>query len=347
MSLFVLAAGGMLLAALAFVLVPLLRGRRAGNPQARLLPAAALLIALPALAALLYVTQGGSRLPASGADELPPVAEMVASLERRLAEEPRDLDGWLMLGRSYVVLQRYADAARAYGQAYDLSGGRDAAVITAYAETLALEDADALEGRAGELFDHALELEPSDPKALWYGGLAAWARGDLAAARDRWTRLRALGPPPAVDELLADRLAEIDQLSGVPAPDVPGDAPSGAAAAPAEPGVALSIAVDPSLRGRLEAGGTLYVIARAEGAGGPPLAVVRRSAAELPLTLQLTDADAMLPGRRLSDHARLSLTARVSASGEPLPASGDLAGEASWRSGQAGPVELTIDRVIP
>ena len=346
MSLFVLGAGCMLLAALAFLLVPLLRGQPANTARARLLPAAAVTIALPVLAVLLYAGLGENRWPTGDADSLPSVDEMVASLERRLEDEPRDLDGWLMLGRSYFMLQRYADAARAYGQAYELGDHNDPAVITAYAEALVLEDAAMLEGRAGELFDRALELAPSDPKALWYGGLAGWARGDFAVARDRWSRLRALGPPQAVDELLAQRLADIDRQSGIPQAAAAA-APAGAPASPAGPGVSLSIDVDPALRDRLEPGGTLYVIARAEGARGPPVAVVRRSAAELPLSLRLTDADTMLVGSSLSDHASLTLTARVSASGEPLPSSGDLFGESAWRSGQYGTVELTIDRVVP
>ncbi|MBA3563340.1 MAG: hypothetical protein H0W33_04930 [Gammaproteobacteria bacterium] len=341
---FWIVAGCMLLVALIFILVPLWRSRLPGA-RARMVTGIALTISVPALALLLYAALGTSRWEESG--DLPSVEAMIGALEARLANEPRNLDGWLMLGRSYVVLQRFVDAARAYGRAYELSDGQDVEVITSYAEALALSDSTALEGSAGELFAAALAIAPNDPKALWYGGLSAYARGELQTARERWSRLRELAPPAAVDELLVERLDEIDQRLGVTAA-LEAAAASGADSRPDAGGLKLHISLDPALAARVEPGDVLFVIARETSAeGGPPVAVVRRSASELPLSVRLTDADAMLPGRALSDFAELQLVARISLGGQALPASGDLFGEADYRSGQAEPVELSIDRVVP
>lgn len=322
----------MLLAAVACVLVPFWRSRRDGA-RSGFVTGTALAIALSALAVVFYASLGTSHWEESS--DLPSVEQMVGTLETRLANEPRDLDGWLMLGRSYLVMQQFAEAAHAYSRAYELTGGRDAGVVTSYAEALVLSDAAELEGRAGALFAAALEIVPNDAKALWYGGLSAYARDDLQTAHERWSRLRSLAPPEAVDELLAERLAEIDERLG-------------AAADTQAKGLELRVSLDPALAVRVDPDAPLFIIARdASSEGGPPVAVVRRSASELPLSVRLSDTDAMLPGRMLSDFAELELVARIALSRQALPGSGDLFGEANYRRGAAGPIELSIDRVVP
>ncbi|CAN5308231.1 hypothetical protein BH24PSE2_BH24PSE2_10860 [soil metagenome] len=331
-------AGIMLLAALMFVLVPLWR-TRAPLDRTRLSSALMLGLALPLLALLLYGLLGTHE---NQDDDLPSVEEMVAALEARLVQAPDDVDGWLMLGRSYLVMQRFAEAARAYGRANALTSGQDPNVLAAWGEALVLGDSAALQGRAGALFAAALEIAPNDRRALWYGGLVAYARGDLRLARERWTRLRALAPPAAVERLLADRIEEIDQRLGQPEVAGPDSEPAGGEA---DDGVVLRIGIQPELAARVDPQAPLFVIARA--GPGPPVAVARRRAGELPLKITLSDADAMVPDRVLSDFDELELIVRVALSGAALPVSGDLFGEKRFRSGQPEPVELIIDRVVP
>jgi hypothetical protein len=90
---------------------------------------------------------------------------------------------------------------------------------------------------------------------------------------------------------------------------------------------------------------TLFVIAR-RGEGGPPLAVQRRSVGNWPQSVRLGDADAMLPGIQLAS-GPLKLIARISASGQPVAASGDLYGEVGYDFASAHPAKITIDRIVP
>ncbi|MBN1238312.1 MAG: c-type cytochrome biogenesis protein CcmI, partial [Gammaproteobacteria bacterium] len=89
----------------------------------------------------------------------------------------------------------------------------------------------------------------------------------------------------------------------------------------------------------------LFIFARAPN-GGPPVAVIRESAASLPGEFVLSDANTMLPGRSLADFPELNLVARVSASGQPTEQPGDLYAEQSYRPGGEGTVDLVIDRVV-
>ena len=131
-----------------------------------------------------------------------------------------------------------------------------------------------------------------------------------------------------------------------PAMTVP--TPSAATNAPATSGktIALRVELAPALKSRLQPDAALFVLAR-NPAGGPPVAVVRRTASELPFALTLTDQNVMTPGMTLGMFDELTLVARVAFTGRPTATSGDLFGEVRYdfRGGQ--PVRLIIDRVVP
>src|SRR5262249_22827626 len=111
---------------------------------------------------------------------------MVARLARKLEKNPTDLDGWLMLGQSYTVLQEYPLAVRAFQRADRLSGGKSARALAGEAEALALGDESELDNRAARLIDQALAIEPDSGQALFLGGAIAERHGDLPLARARF-----------------------------------------------------------------------------------------------------------------------------------------------------------------
>jgi cytochrome c-type biogenesis protein CcmH len=89
------------------------------------------------------------------------------------------------------------------------------------------------------------------------------------------------------------------------------------------------------------------VFAREPGQGGPPLAVKRLTVAAIGTQVELSGADSMVPGRALTKGQKVSITARVAFSGQPLPTSGDLSGELSYEVGRDGVRELVIDKITP
>lgn len=282
----------------------------------------------------------GTNVDSSGDTTMPSVAEMLPGLRERLEREPDDIKGWRILGRSYATLNRYSEAAEAYKRAYELTKGEDADVLAEYGEAMILNDRSTITGEAGDLIEKALVLNPANPKALYLGGMKSNIAGDTETARLRFTRLLAMAPPeavPAIEQILA----EIGDGPTAPAP------PTASVDDPA-PGIQLSLSVAPELASRLSASSPLFVFARPAGvSAGPPLAVVRRQAGELPLTLELTDRDAMLPGTKLSSFESLQLVARVSFGGTPQAQSGDLFGELEYHSAQGGDLSLVIDKVVP
>jgi cytochrome c-type biogenesis protein CcmH len=368
-STFLVLAALMAGAAILVVARPLLRDHLDERPA--LVTAVVFGLVLPLAAAGLYQRFSNYSWDpnpvAIGADGTPDVNQMLARLEGRLEEHPDDVAGWTMLGRSNLVLKNYPKAVAAFERAYQLTGGRDAEVDASLAEALAMAGGQSITTRGVALIEEALAADPKNPRALWYGGLVARDQGKPELARERWLAILDLGPPPDVARVLAGQITAIDRELKRPVDPrlvamaaTAGDAgaatggdearPAGrnGAAANAGPVVRLHVTVAAALGSRVDGQGTLFVYAQDPDRPGPPLAVKRFAPGQsLPLDVELSTADAMLPSRTLASVRTVLLVARYSRSGQPMKSSGDLYGEQRLDLGGAAPVNLTIDRVVP
>lgn len=285
---------------------------------------------------------------------------MLSQLEEKLQQHPQDVTGWMLLGRSNAALARYPNAVKAYQHAYDLTAGEDVDAVVGLAEALVMVDEASLGGRAGELFERALAKAPNNPKALWYAAVGALRSGNLPLARERLQLLLAQEPPPELRTVLERQIQDLDQQLGQ-SERAGGQAPAsvGAGAQSAAPGQApaaagqqrvirVSVTLAPEIRQRLSGPLTLFVLARDPAAPGPPLAAQRRSSSEIPLTLELTESDAMMPTHSIANAARVEVVARLSQSGTPQARSGDFFGSADYDfSKDTGPLSIVIDRTVP
>jgi len=359
MNTFLVVAAVMAAIAAAAVAVPLFRDR-----QSRLLGISAAVIIIGAAAGLYPLWSNWdwhAPPPSAAAPAGPDVVAMVAKLEKKLQDQPDDLTGWLMLGRSYLALERMDDAIVAYDHAHRLDA-KSADADLGLGEAMSLRAGGNITPPAADLFEAAIVLTPDNPKALLYGGFAAAVRGDTALARSRWLALKGMNPPPQIADMLDQRIAELGPAGGAGAAGAAGAAnaaPSGTnagtnasgAGTSAQPGglgpaeVTVNISIAPQLKTRLTSEAPLFLFAREPGSRGPPLAAKRLTGTAIGTQVHLTPADSMLPGHALVSGQRVSITARVSFSGQPTPAAGDLYGELSYDVGHDGVRDLVIDRV--
>jgi cytochrome c-type biogenesis protein CcmH len=267
--------------------------------------------------------------------------EAVASLERKLQAEPANEEGWVLLGSSYLNLNRPADAANAYKRAAELSGGRNLAARLGVAEAQIVQDPASITGTAGTEIEAVLQAEPGNPKALWYGGLLSLARGEPARARERWEALLELSPPAEIRQIIENQLAQVDPQAAPAVASSPASPPPSAAT------IGVTVSLDKALQARVSPSAPLFIFVRDAQAAGPPLAVIRRRADQLPLSLQISDTDIMMPGRSLAGLEAATLVARIANGGDPIAKPGDVYGEAKWdRSKNSGALPIVIDRVV-
>lgn len=336
---FIVIAAAMVCAVSALFWMPLLSRRRAAPRSAW--TAIAVLGVLLAGTALLYgrfSNWNWSQAQTAAADGSP--QSMVATLARRLARHPDDLNGWLLLGRSYSVLEETPLAVRAYERANELGKGENVDALLGLAEALISQDDSQLAGRAGQLVEKALTLSPQSPKALFYGAAAAIQRKQLPLARQRFTQLLAENPPENVRPIIQQQISAIDQALGTAGQANP---PVGAGDA-ARVRIAIALAPTVKLSNRLEP--SLFVFVRDPRAAGPPLAV-KRLEAHFPQTVELSSADAMLAGHGMQVGQDVEIVARISSSGGPLARTGDPFGSVAYHVAGTGSVSIVIDRLTP
>ena len=171
----------------------------------------ALAVAVPASALALYLHLGSPSAPdqplagrpapaqqaaPAGGEEAPDVSGMIDRLAERLTEDPEDLEGWRMLGRSYRVMDRFAESADAYLRAVKLSERRGDTLVD-YGEALALVAEGHVAGPARAVFEEALGKVPDDPRPRFYIAIAQTQEGDLDGALQSWVDLEAVSPPDA------------------------------------------------------------------------------------------------------------------------------------------------------
>jgi cytochrome c-type biogenesis protein CcmH len=295
--------------------------------------------------------------------------ELAADLRARLATDPKALDGWRLLGRAELARGRPDAAREAFERALALAPD-DAQARVDLADAMAQAQGAVLEGRPIELIREALKLDARNPKALALAGAYEVSRRDYAAAIGLWTRLLEVLPADSeqakqvagfVADLKAGRAPQVGPRDAAPQA-APGGAPppataAGAAAAPAVAGgpgaLRGRIELERRLEGRPRPDDTLFVVARTiDDTGrpvGPPVAVLRARAGDLPLEFTLDDRMAMSPAARLSAVApgtQVVVLARVSRSGEAGAKPGDLQGASAPVRPGASDLRVLIDTVV-
>jgi len=193
--------------------------------RAALIGAVAVLV--PAAAVVMYLGLGRpdapdeplagreQRMQAADGERQAGLGEAAVQLAKRLQQTPDDLDGWLLLARSYLSLERFDAAAETYRRAYELSGRR-ADVGSAYGEALALAADAVITDQAQAVFEGVLATDPSDPKAHYYLAMQKAQQGDLRGAMQGWVDLARISPDGAPWlSILAEHLQRASEESGI------------------------------------------------------------------------------------------------------------------------------------
>lgn len=285
------------------------------------------LIAAPLLGVLVYSQLGRLDLldvrpepPAASAEVTPEIQAMIDRLADKMRQNPGDLRGWLLLGRSYQQIERYDQAVDAYAHAQQLAAD-NLDVQAFYAQAVGQAQGGDFTGEPAQTAAAILAKNPKHHTALWLAGVAAAQQGDAAAAIRHLQTLRDEFPADSpegqhLDKLLAD-------IKATPAPE---QNPAALPATGEQKSIRVNVTLSAALKAKAAADDTVFIFARAAAGPPMPLAIVRKHVKDLPLEVTLDDTMGMVQGMNLSAFDQLVIGARISKSGQALPKPGDLQG---------------------
>jgi cytochrome c-type biogenesis protein CcmH len=301
-----------------------------------------LALAVPLVAVAVYLAIGNPRgldPQQSAAHDAAQFEAMVDRLAAKLRENPDDVEGWKLLGRSYTALGRFPKAVEAYAKASERAP-RDAQLLADFADALAMTRGQSLEGEPARLVERALEADANNLKALALSGTIAYERQKYAEAAATWSRMLPLVPADSEDaRAIQQNVDEARKLAGIGAS--PKKQP-----AKGHAGVRGRVEISAKLKNAVKPDDTVFIFARAAEGPPMPLAALRAKARDLPLDFQLNDSMAMTQGLGVSAFPRIVVTARISKSGGVQSASGDLQGASKPVANDAQGVTVVIDTVV-
>ncbi|MBH0202403.1 MAG: c-type cytochrome biogenesis protein CcmI [Nitrospira sp.] len=333
------------------------------------LVALSLVLVIPAASGVLYWTLGNpaamthpavSSAAPNGPGDDPQMADslnqLIEQLRKKLEQNPNDGVGWGLLARSYMAMERYADAVPIFEKATKLDPD-NASLLADYADALGVHQGRKLEGRPEALIQKALKVDPHNVKALMLSGTLAYNRKDFARAAKEWEDAHAYLPPDDQEssEQLKASIAEAKRrLGGGPGMGMMVANPPMEQTKPAKPSapsgqpraITGKVVLGPNMAGKTLPD-TLFVFAK-DVAGPPmPVSIVRASKKDLPFTFRLDDSTSPMPSRKLSDIDTVVIVARLSRSGKAMAESGDLEGMSQPIKPGTENITVVIDRERP
>ena len=340
----------------------------------------ALFVPISAVALYLYLgTPNAQQLAAESAqpkvpltaDGKPDIEKLVTSLHDKLRKNPDNDQGWYMLGRSYMMMQRYDGAIESYENLYRLKP-EEPDVILMLADALSMKQQGKMAGRPEKLINEALARAPQNTTALWLSGMALEQEEKYQEAVDRWQLLRPLLNDDLEEQVQLDILIKRAQakLSDDAGTDVASSAKSAISANSAKTDsvvtqnsavtktavatekpattaakVILSVSLSDEFMAKVSPEDSVFVYAKAQTGPPMPLAASRLQVKDLPVKVTLDDSMAMMPQMKLSMFDTVIVGARISKSGNAVGVDGDLFVEQEQVS-QGDEVTLVINKIL-
>ena len=261
------------------------------------------------------------------------VEKMITEFAAKMEQDPTNLQGWAMLARSYRILGRNEEAAKAYERSGNFIDS-DPQLLADYADVLASNANGSFAGKPLKLINQALKLDPNNLLALWLSGTASYTAGNYKAAVQTWEKLAQQLPPGTEDvRSIEASIAEARAKGGLTSQ-----------ASLSTKGISGKIEIAADIKSKVKSGDVVLVIARKPGER-MPVAVLKTSVSEFPMSFSLTDALAMNPSSPLSQLSEASIEVRISKTGMAKPEVGDLISAPQTVKVGANNIRLVIDQV--
>lgn len=295
-----------------------------------------LMFSVPVLAASLYVYSGNPELidgakqqaaapsghASSQDDKLGTVEQMLEKLAAKLKENPDNAEGWFMLGRSYMSMNRYKEAVAALEKTNQLIPNNPV-IMLRYADALSMLRGGKISGKPFDLIKSAVAIKPDDPTGLWLMGMGYEEQGEYNKAISYWNLLLPLVKDEKSMNEVKSLIKRAQNKSGITISEN-SVATTIASEKKSITSLKVSVSIDKNQLKNVSMDDTVFIFATALNGPPMPLAVVHKKVKDLPLQVTLDDSMAMMPSMKLSSFIKVQVGARVSKSGNPVAESGDI-----------------------
>lgn len=355
-----------------------------GSNRGNIATITVLMLAIPLMAVSLYLWIGNTKgltpqpiseqqSPMSGSESESEsghqnFSSVLDSLIARLREQPDDVEGWIMLGRTYAIMQRFNEAKIAYERVIALSP-ESPELLVDYADIVAMTNGGSLQGEPMELVNKALSLSPKNPKALALAGTAAFEQKNFKQAASYWEKLLVQIPPESklaqsVKESITEakslasgngstmtgmqkQASTSNQNSPPPTSQATTTSPNAGAASATGATLTGTVTLSAALAGKVSPDDTLFIFARATEGPPMPRAISVKKVRDLPASFLLTDGMGARPDLKISNVPQLIISARITKSGKAMPESGDLQGFSQKVKPGDKNINIVIDQQVP
>lgn len=265
------------------------------------------------------------------------------ALRTKLDQSGDDEVAWMLLGRVAMSLNEFDMAMQSFDKVLKMNPDNKQVLIS-YSQVLLMEGSDANMSRAATMLSRVLKAEPTNIDAISLLALIAYERKDWLQAKTAFEVLLAsMQQNDPRYSMIAERIAEIDahlnneqQVTNTKL----------AEASSSE--ISITVDLDPVLADSQPQNGTLFVFAKAASGPQMPLAVVKMTEYSFPLTVTLSDTNAMVEGLNLSSVDKIILTARLSKDATVVTSSGELEGKSDvLERANVKEYSLLINELIP
>jgi len=276
------------------------------------------------------------------------IEEQIRDLQERLQGNPSDVEGWVMLARSYYFLKQYQAASDAFARTVALTKESEPQLLADYGDALAMASGQNMNGRPYEAVKKALAIDPNHEKALWLAATAAYQSKDYPTSLAYWETLLGQFPEGSDNHTqMLKNIGEIKVLMGEElAPEFIAKIQAAEQALKTGASVSGEVTLDPKLFSQVSPTDTVFVYARAVSGPRMPLAIIRKQVKDLPIKFNLDDSLAMNPAMKISKFPQVVVSARVSKSGNAMPQPGDLQGITAPVSLGAQGLNIVINNVV-
>ncbi|NIZ05229.1 c-type cytochrome biogenesis protein CcmI [Pseudoalteromonas sp. HF66] len=265
------------------------------------------------------------------------------ALRTKLDQSGDDEVAWMLLGRVAMSLNEFDMAMQSFDKVLKMNPDNKQVLIS-YSQVLLMEGSDANMSRAATMLSRVLKAEPTNIDAISLLALIAYERKDWLQAKTAFEVLLAsMQQSDPRYSMIAERIAEIDaHLSN----DQQVKKTELAEATSSE--ISITVDLDPALADSQPQNGTLFIFAKAASGPQMPLAVVKMTEYSFPLTVILSDTNAMVEGLNLSSVDKIILTARLSKDATVVTSSGELEGKSDvLERANVKEYSLLINELIP